>query len=126
TAGRAVSRDDPTRHGVLTALAEAIRRRGRHGGLADAGRPEDRDYGRRLGAHATRASKRSSPASVVLVAESMRTCTSSPGEAAPSKLTVLLWRMRPRSRDGSVRDGPSTSTSISRPTKRWARSVALR
>ena len=78
------------RHGILTTLAQAIRERERHGGLADAGRPEDRDYGRRLGAHATRASKRSSPASVVLVAESMRTCTSSPGEAAPSKFTVLL------------------------------------
>ena len=46
------------------------------------------------------------------------TSTSSPGSAVPSKLTVLLWRVRPRSRAGSLRLGPSTSTSIVRPTKR--------
>ena len=49
-----------------------------------------------------------------------------PARPAPAKFTVLLWRVRPRSRDGSVRDGPSTSTSMVRPTKRCARSVAWR
>ena len=48
------------------------------------------------------------------------------GSATPAKFTVLLCLMRPRRRDGSVRDGPSTSTSMVRPTKRWARSVACR
>ena len=48
------------------------------------------------------------------------------GAAVPSKLTALLWRLRPRSRVGSVRLGPSTSTSMVRPTKRWARSRARR
>ena len=44
----------------------------------------------------------------------------------PSKLTALLWRVRPRSLVSSVRLVPSTSTSIVRPTKRWARSAARR
>ncbi len=34
------------------------------------------------------------------------TWTSSPGPAMPSKLTVLLWRVRPRRRVGSLRLGP--------------------
>ena len=42
----------------------------------------------------------------------------------PEKLTTLLWRVRPRSRSGSVREGPSTSTSSVRPTKRCARARA--
>ena len=49
-----------------------------------------------------------------------------PAAARPSKLTALLWRERPRRRVGSVRDGPSTSTSSVRPTKRCARSRARR
>ena len=74
----------------------------------------------------TRASSSSSPASVWLVAESIRTCVSSPGAASPAKLTTLLWRVRPRRRSGSVRELPSTSTSSVRPTKRCARSRAPR
>ena len=72
------------------------------------------------------ASSDSSPVSVWLVAPVIRTGTISPGDASPLKLTALLWRERPRSRDGSVRDVPSTSTSSSRPTKRCARSLARR
>ena len=69
--------------------------------------------------------------SVVLVAPVISTSTSSPGgggvpPAPAPKLTVLLCRVRPRRRDGSVRDGPSTSTSSVRPTNRCARSVARR
>ena len=75
---------------------------------------------------ARRLASSSSPASVVLVAEEISTSVMSPGAATPSKFTVLLWRVRPRSLEGSVREGPSTSTSIVRPTKRWARSVACR
>ena len=60
------------------------------------------------------------------VAEAISTCANSPGLARPAKFTVLLCLMRPRSRAASVRDGPSTSTSIVRPTKRCARSVACR
>ena len=60
----------------------------------------------------------------MLVAEATSTSVSSPGAATPAKLIVLLWRVRPRSLVGSVRDGPSTSTSIVRPTKRCARSAA--
>src|SRR5581483_5072399 len=44
------------------------------------------------------------PRSVVEVASSMRTSTSSPGLASPLKLTVVLRRVRPRRSDGSVRD----------------------
>jgi hypothetical protein len=58
----------------------------------------------------------------VLVAESIATGTISPGAARPTKFTVLPWRERPRKRDASVRDGPSTSTSSVRPTKRCERS----
>src|SRR5688500_20246744 len=46
--------------------------------------------------------------------------------ARPAKLTTLLWRVRPRRRLASVRDVPSTRTSIVRPTNRWARSRARR
>ena len=46
--------------------------------------------------------------------------------AVPSKLTVLLWGLRPRRREGSVRLGPSTRTSIVRPTNRCACSRARR
>ena len=51
-----------------------------------------------------------------------RPASSSPGWARPAKLTTLLWRVRPRRRSGSVREGPSTSTSSVRPRKRSARS----
>src|ERR1041385_8353869 len=57
-----------------------------------------------------RARRSSSPASVGLVAESIRPCVSSPGAASPAKFTTLLWLVRPRKRSGSVREGPSTST----------------
>ena len=40
----------------------------------------------------------------------------------PSKLTALLWRLRPRRRVSSVRLVPSTRTSTERPTNRCARS----
>ena len=36
---------------------------------------------------------------------------SGPGAASPLKFTMMFWRRRPRKRGGSVRDGPSTSTS---------------
>ena len=36
----------------------------------------------------------------------MRTRASSPGAARPAKFTTLLWRVRPRSRSGSVRERP--------------------
>ena len=45
------------------------------------------------------------PASVVDVAPSISTATSSPGAASPAKLTVVFRRVRPRSRAGSVRLG---------------------
>ena len=54
----------------------------------------------------TRVSRLSSPESVWLEAASMRTPVSSPGAASPAKLTTLLWRVRPRRRSGSVRQGP--------------------
>ena len=46
--------------------------------------------------------ERSSPCSVWLVAEVISTSTSSPGDASPLKFTTLLWRVRPRRRDGVV------------------------
>ena len=58
-----------------------------------------------------RASRDISPLSVWLVAPVISTGTISPGSASPVKLTALLWRERPRRRLGSVREGPSTSTS---------------
>jgi len=61
---------------------------------------------------------------VVLVPDSIRTRVSSPGAAAPWKFTVLFVPGSAAQLGGSVRDGPSDRTSISRPTKRWARSVA--
>src|SRR5262249_8483877 len=67
-----------------------------------------------------------SPISVWLVADWISTGVSSPAAARPVKFTTLLWRVRPRWRSGSVREGPSTSTSSVRPTKRWARSRARR
>src|SRR6478735_23767 len=66
------------------------------------------------------------PASVVEVALVISTSTISPWPAVPSKLTVLLWPLRPRRREGSVRLGPSTRTSTVRPTNRWPRSRARR
>ena len=57
------------------------------------------------------------PASVVDVEPSMRTSTSAPACALPQKLTVVFRRVRPRRIDGSVRLGPSTSTSSTRPTR---------
>src|SRR5687768_6964328 len=74
--------------------------------------------GTKDGDQATRATRDSSPASVVEVAPEISTATSSPGRASPVKLTVLLWRVRPRSLAGSVRLGPSTSTSWVVPTNR--------
>src|SRR5215218_6661482 len=67
-----------------------------------------------------------SPRSVVDVASSIRTWTSSPGAAAPAKLTVVLRRVRPRRTAGSVRLGPSTSTSSTRPTRSRLRAAATR
>ena len=66
------------------------------------------------------------PCSVWLVAALISTSTSSPGAASPLKFTTLLWRVRPRRREASVREVPSTSTSSVRPTKRCARSRARR
>src|SRR5207249_3950819 len=77
---------------VLAALAQGVGERERDGGLADARRPEERDY-LGLRGQATRESRRSSPARVVLVAEPMATSTISPVAATPSKFTVLLCRM---------------------------------
>ena len=55
----------------------------------------------------TRASSSSSPASVWLVAvRDLARRVSSPGAREPLKLTTLLWRVRPRSRSGSVRERP--------------------
>ena len=42
---------------------------------------------------------------------------SRPAAASPAKFTVVLRRVRPRRTDGSVRLGPSTSTSSTRPTR---------
>src|SRR5512132_1311109 len=75
-------------------------------------------------AYAARLRRRSEPLRVVEAAPEISTSTSSPGAAVPSKLTVLLWRVRPRSREGSVRLGPSTRTSTMRSRKRCARSRA--
>ncbi len=47
----------------------------------------------------------------------MCTSTRSPGDASPVKLTVVLRRVRPRRIEASVRLGPSTSTSSTRPTR---------
>src|SRR4249919_946224 len=105
---------------VLATLAQQLGERHRHTGLADPGGAEDRyDLHRGIGCATT-------PASVCEVASVISTPTRSPGFASPSKLTALLWRVRPRSLVSSVRLAPSTSTSISRPTKRWARSAARR
>src|SRR5215204_4647140 len=67
-----------------------------------------------------------SPSNVWLVASWISTSTYSPGCARPAKFATLLWRVRPRRRLGSVRDAPSTSTSIVRPTNRCERSRARR
>ena len=45
--------------------------------------------------------------------------------ASPRKLTVVLRRVRPRRTAGSVRLGPSTSTSSTRPTRSAFRSAAM-
>src|SRR6266566_4600330 len=58
------------------------------------------------------------------VASSIRTSTRSPGTAAPEKLTVVLRRVRPRSRLGLVRLGLSTRTSSTRPTRPALREAA--
>src|SRR5262249_7003957 len=102
---------------VLPPLPQQVRDRDRHPGLPHPGGPDDRDYVQAMGFAAA-------PASVVDVADSISTGTRSPGVAMPSKLTVLLCLVRPRTRAGSLRLGPSTRTSISRPTKRWPRSFA--
>ena len=56
----------------------------------------------------------------------MSTSARSPGSAAPEKLTVVFRLVRPRSSEGSVRLGPSTSTSSTRPTRSRFRSPAMR
>src|SRR2546423_9792217 len=84
---------------VLAALAQLVGERDGDRGLTDPGGAEDGYYR----AQPTRASRLSSPASVVLVAESICTRANAPGAATPAKFTVLLWRIRPRKRDGSVR-----------------------
>src|SRR5438552_4219244 len=66
------------------------------------------------------------PRSVVDVAPSIRTSTSSPGSAMPVKLTVVFRLVRPRRSEASVRLGPSTSTSSTRPTRSSFRSRATR
>jgi hypothetical protein len=71
---------------VLAAVAQDLRQLDRDRGLADARRAEYGDYVRQ----ATRASRDSSPASVVLVPCVISTSTSSPGWATPVKFTVLL------------------------------------
>src|SRR5262245_5929164 len=109
------------RDGVLPALPQALGQRDRHPRFADGRRAEESED-----PQAARLSSRSDPLSVVEVAAVMSTSTNSPGAAVPSKLTVLLCRVRPRSRVGSVRLGPSTRTSILRPTKRSPRSRARR
>ena len=49
-----------------------------------------------------------------------------PPAASPVKLTVVLRRVRPRRKLGSVRLGPSTSTSSTRPMRSSFRSPAMR
>src|SRR5439155_13594963 len=66
------------------------------------------------------------PRRVVDVAPSIRTSTSSPAAATPVKFTVVFRRVRPRNSDGSVRLGPSTRTSSTRPMRSWLRSCATR
>src|SRR5256885_416712 len=66
------------------------------------------------------------PRRVVDVATSMRTSTRSPATAVPEKFTVVLRRVRPRSRFGSVRLGLSTRTRSSRPTRSALRPAATR
>ena len=63
---------------------------------------------------------------VVEVAPAIRTSASSPGMASPVKLTIVLPRVRPRSRLASVRLQPSTSTSTVVPTRSAFRSDAIR
>src|SRR5262249_59984465 len=91
--------------------------------LARRGRAEDADDGQ--AATVLRAAC-CVPRSVVDVAASMRTSTSSPGAAAPAKLTVVFLRVRPRSSDGSVRLAPSASTSSTPPTRSAFPPAAIR
>ena len=63
---------------------------------------------------------------VVEVALAIVTGTSSPGAASPLKLTVVFRRVLPRRSCGSVRLGPSTSTSSTIPTRTAFCSVATR
>ena len=111
---------------VLAALAQALGDGDRDTGLPDPGGAEERQDLHAAPPLADRAEQRCCPVSVVEVALEISTSTSSPAAATPSKLTVLLWRVRPRSRVGSVRLGPSTRTSSVRPTKRCERSAARR
>src|SRR5262249_34940643 len=66
------------------------------------------------------------PRSVVDVAASIRTSTSSPGSAVPVKFTVVFRRVRPRRTVESVLLGPSTRTSSTRPTRSSLRRCATR
>ena len=59
--------------------------------------------------------------SVIDVTDSTRTVRNVPGSAGPGKIAVLFVRVLPRTRPGSVRDVPSTSTSTSVPTSDWFR-----
>src|SRR5439155_24834770 len=102
--------------GVLPTPAQEPSQLDRNLGLPHRSGPEDRDQ---------RETGDPSPASVVDVALVISTSTSSPGSPRPTKLTVLLWRVRPRSLAGSVRLVPSTSTCCRVPTKRWLRSYAF-
>src|SRR5262249_50249317 len=88
------------------ARAEGVGQLDRDGGLPDPGGTEYGDYQGFWRQASARESSCSSPASVVLVAAVMSTCAISPGWARPGKFTVLLWRVRPRSLEASVRDGP--------------------
>ena len=123
--GRPGSRRRRRRPGPRRARAGARRRRSRRRSCRPRWGRRARGASRRRSGGPRRAAARW-PASVVEVAPVISTSTSSPGAAVPSKLTVLLWRVRPRSLVGSVRLGPSTRTSIVRPTKRCARSRARR
>src|SRR5712692_6867554 len=56
------------------------------------------------------------PRKAFALAPSTRTITSAPGRPSPSKFTVRFSGVRPKRLAGSNFDGPSTSTSTSRPT----------
>ena len=63
--------------------------------------------------------------SVIDVTDSTRTVRKVPGSAGPGKIAVLFVRVLPRTRPGSVRDVPWTSTSTSVPTSDWFRASGV-